>query len=222
MDILSARKKAAANKKARDREAAAEEQQAPLPAGPASEPEKSAAAPAAAAPVVPPAGPAPQAEERVPAEVPTQQEEPAEAAPALAEVELLAFRIGGEAYAVLVEETREVLKLWETTAVPHTPEYVLGVMSIRGAVHPIIDLSLRLGLGPGDRGERSRVIVVSIGNEETGLLVERVTGVVRVWPDEIKPAPETAGQGVEAELVRGIARKDDTLYILLDLEKVGG
>ncbi|HAS54193.1 MAG TPA: chemotaxis protein CheW, partial [Nitrospiraceae bacterium] len=47
------------------------------------------------------------------------------------------------------------------------------------------------------------MIVVSIGNEETGLLVERVTGVVGVWPDEIKPAPETAGQGVEAELVRG-------------------
>lgn len=221
MDILSARKKAAAKKKARDRKAE-EEQQAPLPAAPAEpapEPEQAAAA---AEPQGTPA-PAPQAgEPPTGVQEPEPQEEQPEAVPVIEEVELLAFRIGGEAYAVLVEQTREVLKLWETTAVPHTPAYVLGVMSIRGAVLPVIDLSQRLGLGPGDRGERSRVIVVSIGNEETGLLVERVTGVVRIRPDEIRPAPETAEQGPEAEFLQGIARKNDVLYILLELKKVLG
>lgn len=136
------------------------------------------------------------------------------------EIELLSFRLGGEVYAVLVADVREVLKSYHLTTVPNTPNYILGVMSLRGAMLPIIDLCKRFGLAPGANDEKSRIVVVSSADEEVGLLVDQVTGVFRVLPDEIKPVPENLEQG--AEFLRGIVRTDDRLYILLDLEKALG
>ena len=136
------------------------------------------------------------------------------------EIELLSFRLGGEVYAVLVADVREVLKSYHLTTVPNTPDYILGVMSLRGTMLPIIDLCKRFGLAPGVKDEKSRIIVASYADEEAGLLVDRVTGVLRVLPDEIKPVPENIEKG--AEFLRGIVRTADQLYILLDLEKALG
>jgi purine-binding chemotaxis protein CheW len=136
------------------------------------------------------------------------------------EIELLSFRLGGEVYAVLVADVREVLKSYHLTTVPNTPDYILGVMSLRGAMLPVIDLCKRFGLAPGAKDEKSRIVVVSSADEEAGLLVDQVTGVFRVLPDEIKPVPENLEQG--AEFLRGIVRTADRLYILLDLEKALG
>jgi purine-binding chemotaxis protein CheW len=136
------------------------------------------------------------------------------------EVELLSFRLGGEVYAVLVADVREVLKTYHLTTVPNTPHYILGVMSLRGAMLPIIDLCKRFGLAPAANDEKSRIVVVSSTDEEVGLLVDQVTGVFRVLPDEIKPVPENLEQG--AEFLRGIVRTADRLHILLDLGKALG
>ncbi len=230
MDILAARKKAAAQAKARQQanlvEAVPEPRQVVVHESPGEQEEPfdpvATAAPAPGpempAPVAPvadakadagsmhEAGDAPSAE--VPAEVVQQ------------ELELLSFRLGGEEYAVLVEDVREVLKVFQLTQVPNSAEYILGVMSLRGTVLPVIDLGMRLGIAPALRDEKARIIVVSPddGDGDSGLLVDRVTGVFRILPDEVKPAPEHIEQG--AEYLRGIARKGDRLYILLDLEKV--
>ena len=136
------------------------------------------------------------------------------------DLELLSFRLGGEEYAVMVKDVREVLKLFYLTAVPNAPDYILGVMSLRGTMLPIIDLGRRLGISAHARDDKSRIIVVSTGDEEVGLMVDRVSGVIRIPPDGVKPTPENIEQG--AEFLRGIARKDDRLYILLDLEKAAG
>jgi len=133
------------------------------------------------------------------------------------EIELLSFRLGGEAYALLVQDVREVLKIRDLTPVPNAPSYILGVTSLRGTMMPVIDLCKRLGLTPGERDEKSRFIVVSPDEEDVGLIVDRVTGVFRVLPDAIKPIPENIEQGVE--FLRGIVRNNDKLFILLDLKK---
>ncbi len=143
----------------------------------------------------------------------------AEQAP-LEEVELLSFRLGDEHYAVMVDDVREVLKPRDLTPVPNTPDYVLGVTSLRGTMLPVVDLCIRLGLAPGVRDEKSRIIVISPDEEDVGLLADRVTGVFRVSPDAVKPAPENIEQG--AEFLRGIVRKDDRLFILLDVGKITG
>ncbi len=136
------------------------------------------------------------------------------------EIEMLSFRLGSEEYVLPVDEIQEVLKSRELTLVPNSPPHVLGVTSIRGTVLPVLDLGRRLGLPPAVRDEKARIIIISPDDEAAGILVDRVTGVVRISPDAVHPAPETIEQG--AEFLKGIARKDNRLYILLDLHKAAG
>ena len=228
MDILAARKKAAEKARTRPEPEPApaaesgpvEEDRAAVPPEPAAPPAP-AAAPQQIAQTAPPPAPADAA--------PTALESPGQGETAGAgegeqeatqELELLTFRLGAEEYAVMVDEVREVLKLRDLTEVPNTPEYILGVASLRGTMLTVIDLGRRLGLAPGVRDERARIIVASPDEEDVGLLVDRVTGVLKIRDDEIKPPPENVEQG--AEFLRGIVRKDDRLVILLDLAKAVG
>lgn len=222
MDILSARKKAAERAKAKKKAPPESKTGSPLSQEkePSPSPEqagKDAEAAVTASVPEPPPHPAPGPSEQ-PAPVPGDE---AGAVP-VQEIEMLAFRLGSEEYALLVEQVREVIKLWEITSVPNTPDYVLGVISLRGKVLPVIDLCKRLGLPPGARDGRARIIVVSLDDEETGLIVDRVTGVVKLPPEDVRPAPDTISAGAGAEFLRGIARKEDKLYILLDIEKAAG
>jgi purine-binding chemotaxis protein CheW len=225
MDILAARKKAVERAKARSEQSP--ERAAEAPAPPRDEEALPVPAPSRTAPMAPVetvpaaagvlpvrdasldltvAAPAASADER--GETPQQ------------EIELLSFRLGGEEYALPVADVREVLKVVELTSVPNTPDYIPGIMSHRGTMLPILDLCRRFGLAPGVNDAKSRIVIVSVSDEEVGLLVDRVTGVFRISPGEIKPAPENIERG--EEFLRGIARKNDRLYILLDLKKVVG
>jgi purine-binding chemotaxis protein CheW len=220
MDILSARKKAAERAKALKQavpettpaEPAATEQQPPA--------EKTAAPLPAAGAAAGPASVTNVPEEAAAEKAQLPESGPAEAAAPVPEIEMLSFRLGEEEYAVMVDAVKEVLKNRDLTPVPNAPDYVLGVMALRGPVLPVIDLSRRLGLPPGRTDEKSRIIVVSVNEEDAGIHVDRVTGVVRIAPEAVRPTPETIEHG--AEFLRGIARKDDKLYILLDIEKAIG
>jgi purine-binding chemotaxis protein CheW len=221
MDILSARKKAAELAKARKAE---QTQESPQPASPAPLAEQALPAPE------PEAVQAARAPETPAAEVPLPDESAQSAgtpAPAVSgalppprQREALAFRLGSEEYAVPVDRVREVIRVWEITPVPNAPEYVIGVTSLRGVVLPVIDPCLRLGLAPGARDERSRIIVTDLNDEGTGIIVDRVTGVVRFSDEDVRPAPESIEHG--AEFLRGIVRKNDRLYILLDVDSAAG
>lgn len=212
MDILAARKKASEKAKAREKP-----ESQPLETQPSQNDERSLPAAEPAHPTPPETAPEMPAPENVEpsstAEISQDVEPEKTSAP---EIELLSFRLGGEEYAVLVEDVGEVLKQRELTQVPNTADYILGVTSLRGTMLPIFDLCKRLGIS-GLKDEKSRIIIVRVEQEEVGLLVDRVTGVIRIAADEIRPTPENIEQG--AEFLRGIARKGEHLYILLDLVK---
>ncbi len=221
MDILAARKKAAERlQEQNNQKQEANHQPAPA-AAPAPVPEP--AAPAA----VSPAEPAEQSQPAVQPEAqpePLTAQEPDQPKPVqetgqqqAQEIEMLSFRLGGEEYALMVEDVKEVLKNRELTKVPNAPDYILGVTALRGPILAVIDLSKRLGLPAVTRDDKSRILVVSSNDEETGIVVDRVTGVVRIHPEDIRPVPETIEQG--SEYLRGIIRKNDKLYILLDRDK---
>jgi purine-binding chemotaxis protein CheW len=222
MDILAARKKAAEQASARNKPD-------PEAAAPAVQPNQEEGSPPA--PVEAPAGGTVASPPEVSVasdvkpvldtaiSVPDSTDSDREAAQQR-EIEMLSFRLGEEEYAVPVSDVREVLKLMQPTTVPNTPDYILGVTSLRGTMLPIIDLCKRFGLPAGVQDEKSRIVVVTSADEEAGLQVDRVTGVFSVFPDEIKPAPENIEQG--AEFLRGIVRKEERLYIILDLEKTVG
>ena len=230
MDILAARKKAAERLQEQNQQQAAQTappapahapvpEQAAMPVVPAESVAESA--PPAPAVVVPEAavGQAPAESAAGPAPDQTAPEDAAGEQPTR-EIEMLSFRLGGEEYALMVEDVKEVLKNRDLTQVPNAPEYILGVTALRGPILAVIDLSRRLGLPPAARDEKSRILVVSSNDEDTGIVVDRVTGVVRIQPEDIRPVPETIVQG--AEYLRGIVRKNDRLYILLDREKALG
>lgn len=226
MDILAARKKAAEQASAKmkpEPEAAApaagpaQDQETPSvspAAGPAAVSTTAALPPAAADIAMAKETPRPVTE-TIPASTAGHPEEARQQ-----DIELLSFRLGGEEYAVMVEDVREVLKVVQPTLVPNTPDYILGVTSLRGMMLPIIDLCKRFNLASGAKDDKSRIVVVSSVDEYVGLLVDRVTGVFKIRPSEIKQAPENIEQG--AEFLRGIVRNEDRLYILLDLEKAVG
>ncbi len=220
MDILAARKKAAEKARSRHKPEDAS------PVGPEAEetgevPRTDEAGSAAAGPVQAPQVPeaAASAAGHSPESPETPLGEESVAVP-VQEVEMLSFRLGGEEYAVMVDDVREVLKLRDLTVVPNTPDFILGVISLRGTMLPIVDLCKRFGITPGDRDEKSRVVVVNPDEEDVGLMVDRVTGVFKIIPEEIKTTPENIEHG--AEFLRGIVRKKDKLYILLDLVKAVG
>jgi purine-binding chemotaxis protein CheW len=235
MDILAARKKAAEQAQAEkkkeelsafveqqpvslDPERAKAEETVPFPAETA-EP----AAQVDAGPTVLTAAPAPAAAEDLRNEEHSPEAPAAEAAVAegpAAEIEMLAFLLSGEEYVIAVGQVNEVLKMWSLTPVPKAPEHILGVSSLRGTMLTIIDLGKRLGLGPAALNEKSRVVVVTVDDEKVGFIVDRVTGVVKLSPDLVRAVPETVERGVE--FLRGIARKDERLFILLDLDKAAG
>jgi purine-binding chemotaxis protein CheW len=219
MDILAARKKAAEQASARNKpepeatapaEQPGQEQEAP-PAPAASRPAEIIESPAAES-VASAVVPAPDTTVTIPdasigASKATQQRE----------IEMLSFRLSGEEYAVMVADVREVLKIPELTRVPNAPEYIQGITSLRGTMLPVIDLCTRLGLKPMERNEKARIIVISTDDEDVGLIVDRVNGVIRALPESIKPAPEHVEQG--ADFLRGIVRQGDKLHIVLDLHK---
>jgi purine-binding chemotaxis protein CheW len=134
--------------------------------------------------------------------------------------EVLAFRLGDEEYGLDILRIREIIKTRPTTEVPRAPKFVLGIISVRGQVIPVIDLRLRLRLSPSPLTKDARVLIVTRDGEAHGLLVDQVRQVVRMRDEEVEPPPQMLGGG-ESEFISGIGRpRTDRMLILLHLDAV--
>jgi purine-binding chemotaxis protein CheW len=128
--------------------------------------------------------------------------------------EFLTFRLAKEEFAVAIERVREVLRAPAITEVPRAPADVLGVMTVRGEVVPVIDARARLGV-PADRGAGGRIVIVDAGAGPLGVLVDEVTSVVRLPRGAIEPCPQ--GLSVAAsDCVTGIGRWRERLFMVID------
>ncbi len=150
-----------------------------------------------------------------PAEPP--RNEPAQPAPA-GPGQYLVFRLGPETYGVDVAVVREIIALPPVTPLPLTPEHVLGVINLRGAVVPVFDLRRKLGLPPADKGEPV-VVVLRLGSKLQGAVVDAVEEVIAVGEDEVQETPETGGR-VGREHLRGLVNRQGRMIILLELERL--
>ncbi|HWR97982.1 MAG TPA: chemotaxis protein CheW [Candidatus Methanoperedens sp.] len=133
--------------------------------------------------------------------------------------ELLGFMLADEEYALDILEVKEIVRLLPITAVPRSPAWVRGIVTLRGVIVPIFDLRRRLGLAEAGDGPDARIVVAVRGEELAGLLVDRITQVFRAPAESIEPPPQTIGVA-EAEYLRGVARLEDRLVILLNLPRV--
>jgi len=135
----------------------------------------------------------------------------------------LTFVCAGEEYGVEILCVQEI-KGWENvTRVPYTPHYLLGVMNLRGVIVPVIDLRLRFGLQARAMDASTVVIVVRVraghGEKTAGIVVDAVSEVYSVGPDDIKPAP-SLGASAESACVRGLATVDGKMVMLLDMDQL--
>ncbi len=135
-------------------------------------------------------------------------------APAL--TELLTFRLADQDYALDIMSVREIRGWTRTTSLPHAPSYMCGVINLRGTVLPVMDLAERLDLPVREKSDRNVIIVVKQGETMTGLLVDAVSDIVALSPDDLQPPPEMA-PGTTQGVVSALTLIDDRMIRVLDL-----
>lgn len=137
----------------------------------------------------------------------------------------LTFTLGSEEYGVPVLKVREIIKVMDITQVPQVPDYVLGVINLRGKVIPVIDLRRKFGFAAIEHSERTCIIVVDVDLPSVrvmmGVVVDSVSEVLNVTEAEIEETPEFGGRSTTAYLL-GLAKVKDSVKILLDLDRVLG
>jgi purine-binding chemotaxis protein CheW len=133
--------------------------------------------------------------------------------------ELMAFRIGAQEFCVDIMAVREIRGFTPATPLPQTPGFVRGVINLRGAVLPIIDLSARLGFGMSEPTARHVIMVVQIGQQAVGLLVDAVSDILTVADAEVQPTPDVTSEMVKS-FVRGVLAIDGRMISFIALDNV--
>lgn len=134
-------------------------------------------------------------------------------------LQLVSFNLGDEEYGVDILKVQEINRMVHVTRVPKAPEFVEGVINLRGKVIPIVDLRKRFGLPAKAHDKNTRIIVVDIEGRTVGLVVDGVSEVLRLNLETIEPPPSMVA-GVDAEYIWGVGKLEDRLLILLDLARV--
>ena len=128
----------------------------------------------------------------------------------------LSFRLGNEHYGTDIMKVQEIRSYEEPTRMVNAPAYIRGVVNLRGVIVPIVDLRLRLNMA-AEFTPATVVIVLDLGHQVVGAVVDAVSDVVTLAPEQIQPAPATEGGTVSADCIQGLAQVDERLVILLNL-----
>ena len=131
----------------------------------------------------------------------------------------LTFILGNEVYGIEILKAREIIGLMDITTVPQTPEYMKGVINLRGKVIPVIDLRLKFGMPEEEHTQETCVIVVEVNNTSLGIIVDSVSEVSDINGGEIEDAP-SFGQGIDTSFIMALGKVKDKIIILLDIEAV--
>jgi purine-binding chemotaxis protein CheW len=135
------------------------------------------------------------------------------------ELQIVGFRIGRETFGLPISMVHEIVRPPEITNVPHAPEYVEGVMNLRGRIVPVIDLRRRFGGVPMENSRKNRVLVVDVDARAVGLIVDSASEVLKISDLEIEPPPNVFSEA-STNYVTGVAKYQGRLIILVDLRKI--
>ena len=128
------------------------------------------------------------------------------------------FKLENEIYCINVMQVQEVLRYTEIAPVPGAPNYVIGIINLRGNVVTVIDTRVRFGLMPSEVSENSRIVIIEAEKQVIGILVDGVAEVVYLRSSEIDMAP-SVGTDESAQFIQGVSNRDGDLLILVDLNK---
>lgn len=139
--------------------------------------------------------------------------------PKAAAQEIVSFAIGAQAFCFDIAHVLEIRGWTQTTSLPHAPDYVIGMMNLRGTVLPVLDLSLRLGLGKTDPGPRHVIIIARVDDRIVGFLVDAVSDIIMVREGDLLPTPDVSSPRTQA-YIRGVYAIEDRLVRALDVHQV--
>lgn len=135
--------------------------------------------------------------------------------------QLVSFHLADESYGIEITKVREIILMGEITRIPHTPDFVKGLINLRSTVIPVIDLRIRFGLPEAELTGESRIMVINVRGKTIGIIVDAVSEVLRISNNQIAPPPPTVA-GLGREYLTGLVRLEEQLLILLDIDKLLG
>jgi purine-binding chemotaxis protein CheW len=135
-------------------------------------------------------------------------------------LQLVSFNIGEEEFGVDILKVQEINRMLNVTQVPNSPSYVDGVINLRGKVIPVIDLRSRFGMPRIEHTKNTRIVVVELVGKTVGFVVDAVSEVLRIPKSITEPPPQTVMQNMKTDYITSVAKLEDRLLILLDLEKI--
>ncbi|MGB6392146.1 MAG: chemotaxis protein CheW [Candidatus Acidiferrales bacterium] len=135
------------------------------------------------------------------------------------DLQIVGFRVGRETFGLPISLVREIVRVPEITAVPNAPDYIEGVINLRGRIIPVVDLRKRFGEKATAPSKKNRIIVVEFDNRAIGLMVHSASEVLRLPPSEIA-APHHVFQEGELDYITGVGKLNGRLVILLDLQRI--
>lgn len=133
-------------------------------------------------------------------------------------LQLVSFHLGGEEYALEILRVQEIIRMMDLTRVPNSPDFVEGVINLRGKVIPVIGLRKRFGLGGKEYDKQTRIVVVEVGGNVVGFVVDAVNEVLRIPADTVEPPPRLTK--LDRELISGVGKLESRLLLMLDVEKL--
>ena len=133
--------------------------------------------------------------------------------------EFLTFTLGKEEYGIEILKVQEIRGYDAVTTLANTPEFIKGVINLRGIIVPIVDMRIKFHLGSAEYNQFTVVIILNVANRVVGMVVDGVSDVITLNPEQIKPAPEF-GSAIDTKYVMGLGTVDDRMLILVDIEKL--
>ncbi len=134
-------------------------------------------------------------------------------------IQLVGFRLDNEDYAIAITKIQEIILIKPITRIPQMPDFIEGLINLRGSVIPIINLRKRFGLLPRDLDDDTRIIVVNVHDKTVGCIVDAVTQVMRINRDQVQPPP-LGVLAVNHQYLAGLAKLEERLLIILDIDKL--
>ncbi len=134
-------------------------------------------------------------------------------------IQLVSFKIAEEEFGVNILIVQEINKMTEITKVPNSPDFIEGVINLRGRVIPVVNLRIKMGLKNKEYDKDTRIIIVEVAGKTVGFLVDSVSEVLRIPRNIIEPPP-TMVAGVNSSYITAVGKLEDRLLILLDLDKI--
>ena len=133
--------------------------------------------------------------------------------------EFLTFTLGAEEYGVDILKVQEIRGYDTVTRIPDAPDFIKGVINLRGTIVPVVDMRLKFKLGKVEYNDFTVMIILNVARRVVGMVVDGVSDVMQLTPEQIRPAPEF-GSAVNARFITGLGALDERMLILIDIEKL--